>query len=136
MLALCNSLKSQEYNPHQHKGLKLTEVTVLSPPSCIPNSNIDMLYIVHTSPDHSEKRSILRMSWTSNRISFNKTKTIFVIGKSNDAIEARIKREYDEFNDIFMYNLDDTYRNMTIKVDIHYKIGRLIRGKTNEVIPK
>ena len=119
LLALCNSLKIQEYNPHQHKGLDLTEVTILSPPPCRLNSTIDMLYIVHTSPDHSEKRNILRMSWTSSRISSNKTRTIFVIGKSNDALEATIKQEYNEFNDIFMYNLDDTYRNMTIKVDTY-----------------
>ena len=119
MLALCNSLKIQEYNPHQHKGLDLTEVTILSPPSCSLNSSIDMLYIVHTAPDHNEKRNILRMSWTSSRISSNKTRTIFVIGKSNDALEATIKQEYNEFNDIFMYNLDDTYRNMTIKVDAY-----------------
>ena len=119
LLVLCNSSNVQEYNPHQHKGLDLSEVTILSPPPCRLNSSIDMLYIIHTSPDHSEERNILRMSWTSNRISSNKTRTIFVIGKSNDALEATIKEEYNEFNDIFMYNLDDTYRNMTIKVDAY-----------------
>ena len=119
LLVLCNLLEMQEYNPHQHRGLDLPEVTILSPPPCRLNSRIDMLYIVHTSPDHSERRSILRMSWTSSRIGFNKTRTIFVIGKSNDILEATIKQEYNEFKDIFMYNLDDTYRNMTIKVDTY-----------------
>ena len=60
LLALCNSLKIQEYNQHQHKGLDLTEVAILSPPPCRLNSTIDMLYIVHTSPDHSERRNALR----------------------------------------------------------------------------
>ena len=77
-----------------------------------------MLYIVHTSPDHSERRSILRMSWTSSRIGFNKTRTIFVIGKSNDTLKATTKQEYIEFNDL-LYNLDDTYLNMTFKVHIY-----------------
>ena len=119
LLVLCNLLEMQEYNQHQHKGLDLTEVTILSPSPCRLNSRIDMLYIVHTSPDHSEKRSILRMSWTSNRIGICNTRTIFVIGKSNNALTSMIKQEYHEFNDIFMYNLVDTYRNMTIKVNIY-----------------
>ena len=95
-----------------------------------------MLYIVHTAPDHSQSRSILRLSWTSNRINFNKTRTSFVIGKPNDALKATIKKEYNEFNDTFMHNLDDTNPNMTFKVDIyfdyylHYFYG-LIQYKEN-----
>ena len=79
-----------------------------------------MLYIIHTAPDHSQRRSILRLSWTSNRISFNETRTSFVIGKSNDAPKATTNQEYNEFNDSFMHNLDDTYPNMTFKVDIYF----------------
>ena len=109
----------QQYNPHLHKGLNLMDVSILSPPSCSQTSNVDMLYMVHTAPDHGEQRSILRMCWTSNRIGFNNTRTIFVIGKSNNALTAMIKREHHQFNDIFMYDLVDTYRNMTIKVNIH-----------------
>ena len=119
LLVLCNSSKMQGYSPHLHKGLILADVTILSPPSCSQNSNVDMLYMVHTAPDNNEQRSILRMSWTSNRIGFNNTRTIFVIGKSNNALTSMIKQEYHEFNDIFMYNLDDTYRNLTIKVDTY-----------------
>ena len=118
-LVLCNSSKMQEYDPYLHRGLNLEDVTILSPPSCSQNSNFDMLYMVHTAPDNSEQRSILRMSWTSNRIGFNNTRTIFVIGKSNNSLTSMIKQEYHEFNDIFMYNLVDTYRNMTIKVNIY-----------------
>ena len=119
LLVLCYASKMQEYNPYLHKGLNLGDVTIVSPPSCNQNSNVDILYMIHTAPDHNEQRSILRMSWTSNRIGFNKTRTIFVIGKSNSVLEAMIKQEYHEFNDIFMYDLVDTYRNMTIKVNIH-----------------
>ena len=109
----------QQYNPHLHKGLNLMDVSILSPPSCSQTSNVDMLYMVHTAPDNSEQRSILRMSWTSNRIGINNTRTIFVIGKSNNALAAMIEQEHHEFNDIFMYNRVDTYRNMTIKVNIY-----------------
>ena len=119
LLVLCYSSKTQEYNPHLHKGLNLGDVTILSPPSCNQNSNVDMLYIIHTAPSHSEQRGILRMSWTSNRIGYNKTRTIFVIGKSNNVLEAMITQEHHEFNDIFMYDLVDTYRNMTIKVNLY-----------------
>ena len=121
LLVLCNSSKVQKYNPYLHKGLNLVDVTILSPPSCSQNSNVDMLYMVHTAPDHGEQRSILRMSWTSNRIGFNNTRTIFVIGKSNNALTAMIEQEHHEFNDIFMYDLVDTYRNMTIKVILYYQ---------------
>ena len=119
LLVLCYASKMQEYNPHIHKGLNLGDVTIISPPSCNQNSNVDMLYMVHTAPDHIEQRGILRMSWTSNRIGFNNTRTIFVIGKSNNALTTMIEQEHHEFNDIFMYDLVDTYRNMTIKVNIH-----------------
>ena len=109
----------QEYNPLLHKGLNLTDVTILSPPSCSQSSNVDMLYIIHSAPDHSIQRSILRISWASNRMGFNNTRTIFFIGSSNNVLTAMIEREYHEFNDIFMYNLVDRYRNMTIKVNIY-----------------
>ena len=119
LLVLCYPSKMQQYNPHLHKGLNLMDVSILSPPSCSQTSNVDMLYMVHTAPDHGEQRSILRKSWTSNRIGFNNTRTIFVIGKSNNALTAMIEQEHHEFNDIFMYNRVDTYRNMTIKVNIY-----------------
>ena len=118
LVLICDARKIQEYNPDLHKNLHLKDVTILTPPSCRRDTPIDMLYMVHTAPDHFEQRMALRNSWTSNHTGFNKSRTIFFIGKSNSSLEENVMHEYSQFEDIFLYNLIDTYRNMSIKVGI------------------
>ena len=100
-----------------HKNLNLSPLTIISPPPCDPELEVEFLYAIHTAPDHLELRNTLRSSWaTSNSI--NNTRRVFLIGRSNTTLEETIIDEHKSYGDIFMYDKVDAYRNMTIKVNI------------------
>ena len=110
---------SQEDGRGLHKNLDLKSLTIISPPPCGPE--IEFLYIIHTAPNHSDLRHTLRNSWASTEIKndqFQKSKRVFLIGRSNETIEDSNKKEHEMYRDIFMYDKTDAYRNMTIKVTI------------------
>ena len=90
----------------------------MSPPPCDPTLAIDFLYMIHTAPNNSVMRNTLRNTWAKETDYQVKTRRVFVIGRSNAAIEKSIKIEHEIFSDIFMYNKVDSYRNMTSKVSI------------------
>ena len=103
-----------------HKNLELESLTILTPPPCDPK--IEFLYIIHTAPSHFNLRNTLRNTWASTTAKpdqINKTRRVFVIGKSSDTIEDSNRKEYDLHGDIFMYDMVESYRNMTIKVTFH-----------------
>ena len=100
-----------------HKNLNLKPLTIISPPPCDPELEVEFLYVIHTAPDHSELRNTLRRSWaTSNPV--NNNRRVFLIGRSNATLEKTIINEHKSYGDIFMYDKVDAYRNMTIKVSI------------------
>ena len=104
-----------------HKNLELKSLTILTPVPC--DSKIEFLYIIHTAPSHFNLRNTLRNTWASTTAKpdqIDKTRRVFVIGKSNDTIEDSNKKEYEINGDIFMYDMVDSYRNMTIKVTFYF----------------
>ena len=110
---------SQENSHELHKNLDLKSLTITSPSPCGPE--IEFLYIIHTAPNHFELRHTLRNSWASTDIEndqFQKSRRVFLIGRSNETIEDSNKKEHEMYRDIFMYDKTDAYRNMTIKVKI------------------
>ena len=110
---------SQEDSYELHKNLDLKSLTIISPSPCGPE--IEFLYIIHTAPNHFELRHTLRNSWASTDIEndqFQKSRRVFLIGRSNETIEDSNKKEHERYRDIFMYDKTDAYRNMTIKVPI------------------
>ena len=114
ILALSNICTQDEIESELHKNLDLRTLTIITPPPCDPN--IDFLYIVHTAPSHFELRNTLRSSWASSRNTNTQMRRVFLIGRSNETIEKLILEEHNAFDDIFMYDKVDAYRNMTIKV--------------------
>ena len=114
--AVLNESNTNRYDPKLHVNLNLNLLTVVSPVPCDPSSEIDLLYVVHTAPSHFELRNSLRQGWASSDIHPNKTRRIFLIGRSNTTLEKSIVIESQTYHDIFMYDLVDAYRNMTIKV--------------------
>ena len=116
VLTTLNGSNTNSYDPKLHVNLNLKSLTIISPVPCDTNSPIDILYAVHTAPSHFELRNSLRQGWASSDIHPNKTRRIFLIGRSNTALEKSIVIESQTFHDIFMYDLVDAYRNMTIKV--------------------
>ena len=104
-----------------HKNLELKSLTILTPVPC--DIKIEFLYIIHTAPSHFNLRNTLRNTWASTTAKpdqIDKTRRVFVIGKSNDTIEDSNKKEYEINGDIFMYDMVDSYRNMTIKVTFYF----------------
>lgn len=91
----------------------LDEVGLISPEPC--TAATDFLILVHTAPDHQELRSILRSTWTEG------FKTVFFIGRST-AIgqDGVIKNEATANKDIFFYDRQDSYANMTTKHVVAY----------------
>ena len=114
ILAISNLCTQDEIESELHKNLNLKTLTIITPPSCDPN--IDYLYIVHTAPSHFELRNTLRSSWASSKNTDTQMRRVFLIGRSNDTVEKMILEEHNAFDDIFMYDKVDAYRNMTIKV--------------------
>ena len=114
ILALSNLCTQDEIESELHKNLNLTTLTIITPPPCDPD--IDFLFIVHTAPTHFELRNTLRSSWASSKNTHTQMRRVFLIGRSNETVEKLILEEHDAFDDIFMYDKVDAYRNMTIKV--------------------
>ena len=114
ILALSNLCTQDEIESELHKNLNLRALTIITPPPCDPN--IDFLYIVHTAPIHFELRNTLRSSWASSKNTNTQMRRVFLIGRSNETLEKLIFEEHKAFDDIFMYDKVDAYRNMTIKV--------------------
>ena len=114
ILALSNLCTQDEIESELHKNLNLRTLTIITPPPCDPN--IDFLFIVHTAPTHFELRNTLRRSWASSKNTDTQMRRVFLIGRSNETVEKLILEEHDAFDDIFMYDKVDAYRNMTIKV--------------------
>ena len=71
------------------------------------------------APQNFDLRDMLRNTWASN-ISNNKTRRVFLVGRSELSMEQLVLNESKTFDDIFLYNMVDAYHNMTIKVSFKY----------------
>ena len=124
ILAISNLCTQDEIESELHKNLNLRTLTIITPPPC--DLNIDFLFIVHTAPTHFELRNTLRRSWASSKNTDTQMRRVFLIGRSNETLEESILEEHKAFDDIFMYDKVDAYRNMTIKVIPIYSSHSLI----------
>lgn len=81
------------------------------------DKNIHLLILVKSSINNFDRRRIIRKTWgTENRFSDVLTRTVFMLGKSNDIdLEKRIKDEHRQYGDIVQYDFIDQYFNNTIK---------------------
>lgn len=75
-----------------------------------------MIY-VHSGPENTEKRRVIRTTWASPAIlSKHKAKLVFVMGEvEDDNLQAIIETESELYKDIIQGNFTDTYRNLTYK---------------------
>lgn len=123
-IVLLTLLKRSNHARHDLKldtNLNLKLLTIISPPPCNSNSPVDFLYVVHTAPSHFELRNTLRNSWAHSNKQSGNAKQVFFTGRSNRALEKSIMIESQGFADIFMYDMANAYRNMTIKVRFRHK---------------
>lgn len=79
------------------------------------HNNIDVLYIVKTSPSNFRRRRTLRDTW-ADRTRFPNIRTVFSIGVSHNAdIQNNVKMESLKYGDILLMDYIDSYDNLTLK---------------------
>eukprot|EP00106_Octopus_bimaculoides_P020052 XP_014787494.1 PREDICTED: beta-1,3-galactosyltransferase 1-like [Octopus bimaculoides] len=88
-----------------------------NPDICKGVKNLTFIVIVHTAPDHTDRRLSIRQTWANKYFFRNMSlRIVFLLGKSdNPQIEFRIKNENLIYRDIVQGNFKDSYRNLTHK---------------------
>ena len=82
------------------------------------SDSVDVVACVHSAPEHSQLRDIVRRTWANQRFWPNlRIRTMFFVGTSqvNHSIQELLVAEEKEHNDIVQVNFVDTYRNLTLK---------------------
>ena len=90
---------------------------LLNNPDKCNSSHLKYIIYIHTSPDHFERRTLLRNTWASRDL-FNDriTETVFLMGLvDNPDIQERVLNESAKYRDIIQGDFADTYRNLTLK---------------------
>ncbi|KAH8282402.1 hypothetical protein KR054_007390 [Drosophila jambulina] len=84
-------------------------------PSC--EKETQGLILIHTAPDHFEKRSVIRETWGGiNSIQDSPLRLIFALGAvQNDSMQTELIEEHSLFGDLLQGNFIDTYENITYK---------------------
>ena len=73
--------------------------------------NWTMVIFVKSATTHHDRRDLIRDTWGSLRhLDGGEFRTIFVVGKSDQANEAYLEKESRLHNDILQINYADTYR--------------------------
>ncbi|XP_055872926.1 beta-1,3-galactosyltransferase 1-like [Biomphalaria glabrata] len=99
--------------------------------------DLDILFVIPSSPDNFEKRSILR---TGNYGEYvrnvdNKAKLLFFIGKpSTMEIQNKIDTESNTYDDIVQESFDDIYKNIRYKAVSMLKWASTFCQQTSYVI--
>ncbi|CAH1773560.1 unnamed protein product [Owenia fusiformis] len=90
---------------------------IINEESLCRNNNTDILFYIHTAPNHKNRRDIIRSTWggrTQYR-DYNIT-VVFLLGHSNDSkINKGIHNESTIHHDIIQGTFRDTYLNLTYK---------------------
>lgn len=110
-------LSSSIVNPHDYKYL-------INPGESVCKNKGDEVFLliyVHSSPKNLKNRMAIRETW-SNHVSFPTTRTLFMMGKTEDEnTKESIGFESETYNDIVQEDFIDTYRNLTYKALMAFK---------------
>ncbi|CAH1798740.1 unnamed protein product [Owenia fusiformis] len=97
-------------NPHDF------EFTINENQTC--KNDVFLLVYVYTAPGNFVRRTAIRSTW-GNTTSYNKpdknVKVIFLLGKTTETLQSKIRAESLQFKDIIQENFVDSYRNLTYK---------------------
>jgi len=77
-----------------------------------------MIFLIKTAPKNVQRRNFIRASWGSVETLMGKRfRTIFLIGLVGSESEQKLlEEENDLFGDLLQCDLEDTYRNLPMKV--------------------
>ncbi|XP_046548029.1 beta-1,3-galactosyltransferase 5-like [Haliotis rubra] len=84
---------------------------------CRGVSQVDVVFIVHSSPEHYDRREILRGIFKKENAFQNYTvRLVFLIGQRNNVkIEEIVNQEFIQHGDIVQGRFLDSYKNLTYK---------------------
>ena len=88
---------------------------ISSPSDC--SKSHTLLILVHSAPSRADLRSSIRETWANHG---PLSRLVFLIGRSNQFDDA-VKDEAMLHQDIFFYDLQDSYQNMTTKHMMGYR---------------
>ncbi|XP_029644263.1 beta-1,3-galactosyltransferase 2 [Octopus sinensis] len=88
-----------------------------NPDICKEEKDLTFIVIVHTAPDHTDRRLSIRQTWANKHFFRNMSlRIVFLLGRSdNPQIEFRIKNENLIYGDLVQGDFKDSYRNLTHK---------------------
>ena len=93
------------------------------PSKAINHSKVLILIISHA--DNYERRQIIRKSWASKHNLENFSQgthfvVLFIIGKDRKTIKSDLRNERKKFGDVIQADVTETYRNLTLKVQMAF----------------
>ncbi|KAL4223620.1 hypothetical protein ACF0H5_017089 [Mactra antiquata] len=94
------------------------------PKLCSSVRNLSVLVIVHTAPDHFDRRNSMRETWTNETYyrHLGRLRVLFLLGRVNDYnLQLRIEEEFKTHKDLLQGDFVDAYRNLTHKGVMGYK---------------
>ncbi|KAK3609345.1 hypothetical protein CHS0354_024888 [Potamilus streckersoni] len=101
-----------------------TPYLLSNPNLCKSMTNLSVLAIVHTTPDHFERREVIRRTWTNNSYFHHlmSVRVLFLLGTVLDnTTHTKIEDEFIKHGDLVQGNFIDSYRNLTHKGVMGYK---------------
>ena len=107
----------------EYPGTMITKYLMINPRMCSDTDHVDVIIIVHTKPDHMDKRQRMRDSYAerSNYFPFQ-VRIAFLLGTTNDTKLARaLWFEHVIYNDTVQGDFVDHYHNLSIKGAMGYK---------------
>ncbi|XP_046361991.2 beta-1,3-galactosyltransferase 5-like [Haliotis rufescens] len=84
---------------------------------CRGVSEVDVVFVVHSTTDHYDRRQIFRTIFQKQKTHTNYTvRHVFLLGQRNDVkIQEIINQEFNQHGDIVQGRFQDSYRNLTYK---------------------
>jgi beta-1,3-galactosyltransferase 1 len=95
-----------------------------NPELCTSVRNLSVLVIVHTAPDHFERRQAMRDTWLNNTYysHLGSARVLFLLGRvKNKELQMKLEMEYKAHRDLLQGDFIDAYRNLTHKGVMGFK---------------
>ena len=94
-------------------GRDFDSLSLASPDKC--SGSEGLLVLIVSAPGNQENRDVIRNTWGAHN-----AKLVFLIGRSQ-IFDSQVSNEAKVYNDVFIYDLVDTYLNLTTKTLMGYQ---------------
>ena len=100
-----------------------TQFRMILEPKDTCEGHVFLLVYIHTSPEHVERRDIIRRSWGNVSLYLDgSVRRVFVLGQTaNTTLRQQLDLEFRLHEDLLQEDFIDSYFNMTVKAVISLK---------------